>query len=171
MLLLKAGANVVLTTKGIDDLCLKYFVETNAIAVRRCRKEDLARIASATGATLVTTFGDLEGNESFDSSLLGTADVVEQIRVADDEVSAKYNVVCCPPIFLFVVLFCVLTHLRTKFQRLSRQLIVVRGAAKATASSVILRGPNTYALDEMERALHDALVSVTMRRPVSLVVS
>ena len=32
--ILEAGANVVLTTKGIDDVCLKYFVEAGAIAVR-----------------------------------------------------------------------------------------------------------------------------------------
>jgi len=29
---LATGANVVMTTKGIDDLCLKYFVEAGAIA-------------------------------------------------------------------------------------------------------------------------------------------
>jgi hypothetical protein len=28
------GANVILTTGGIDDLCLKYFVEAGAMAVR-----------------------------------------------------------------------------------------------------------------------------------------
>lgn len=39
--ILKAGANVVLTTGGIDDLCLKYFVEAGAVAVRRCKKSDL----------------------------------------------------------------------------------------------------------------------------------
>ena len=44
-----AGANVVLTSGGIDDLCLKYFVEAGAMAVRRCKKEDLKRIARATG--------------------------------------------------------------------------------------------------------------------------
>jgi len=32
--ILEAGANVVLTTKGIDDVCLKYFVEAGAMAVR-----------------------------------------------------------------------------------------------------------------------------------------
>lgn len=32
--ILSAGATVVLTTKGIDDLCLKYFVEAGAMAVR-----------------------------------------------------------------------------------------------------------------------------------------
>ena len=39
--ILKAGANVVLTTGGIDDLCLKYFVEAGAMAIRRCKKIDL----------------------------------------------------------------------------------------------------------------------------------
>ena len=41
--ILGAGANVVLTTGGIDDLCLKYFVEAGAMAVRRCTKEVLKR--------------------------------------------------------------------------------------------------------------------------------
>ena len=31
--ILATGANVILTTKGIDDLCLKYFVEAGALAV------------------------------------------------------------------------------------------------------------------------------------------
>ena len=38
---LEAGANVVLTTKGIDDMSLKYFVEAGVIACRRVPKEDL----------------------------------------------------------------------------------------------------------------------------------
>jgi len=33
--ILATGANVVFTTKGIDDLCLKEFVEAGAMAVRR----------------------------------------------------------------------------------------------------------------------------------------
>lgn len=47
--ILGAGANVVLVSGGIDDLCLKYFVEAKAMGVRRCKKEDLKRIARATG--------------------------------------------------------------------------------------------------------------------------
>ena len=52
--ILTAGANVVLVTGGIDDLCLKYFVEAGAMAVRRCKKEDLKRIARATGGKKMT---------------------------------------------------------------------------------------------------------------------
>ncbi|OEL36487.1 T-complex protein 1 subunit alpha [Dichanthelium oligosanthes] len=84
--ILKAGANVVLTTKGIDDMSLKYFVEAGAIAVRRVRKEDLRHVAKATGATMVTTFADMEGEETFDSSFLGHADEVVEERIADDDV-------------------------------------------------------------------------------------
>lgn len=55
--ILQSGANVILTTKGIDDLCLKSFVEAGAMAVRRCKKEDLKRIAKATGGkVLITNF-------------------------------------------------------------------------------------------------------------------
>ncbi|VDM39104.1 unnamed protein product [Toxocara canis] len=83
--ILKAGANVVLTTGGIDDLCLKLFVEAGAMAVRRCKKVDLKRIAKATGATLTVSMATLEGDEGFDPSLLGNADEVIQERVSDDE--------------------------------------------------------------------------------------
>jgi len=82
---LKSGANVVLTTKGIDDLCLKYFVEAGAIAVRRCEKADLRRIAKATGGELVLTMADMEGGEIFDPSMLGTAEMVVEERVGDGE--------------------------------------------------------------------------------------
>lgn len=54
--ILGAGANVILTTGGIDDLCLKYFVEAGALAVRRCKKVDLKRIAKATGGIKILGF-------------------------------------------------------------------------------------------------------------------
>jgi len=83
--ILATGANVILTTGGIDDLCLKYFVEAGAMAVRRCKKQDLKRIAKATGAQFLATLVNLEGEETFDASYLGSADEVVQERVCDDE--------------------------------------------------------------------------------------
>ena len=84
-LILASGANVVLTSKGIDDLSLKMFVEAGAMAVRRVKPEDLKRIAKITGATVVSTLANLEGGESFETSLLGHADEVLQERFGDDE--------------------------------------------------------------------------------------
>lgn len=84
--ILAAGANVIFTTKGIDDMSLKYFVEAGAIACRRVPKEDLRRIAKCTGATVVSTLADMEGEETFDASNLGQAESVAEERVCDDDI-------------------------------------------------------------------------------------
>ncbi|KAL1507716.1 hypothetical protein AB1Y20_007335 [Prymnesium parvum] len=84
-LLLNAGANVILTTKGIDDMAIKYFVEAGALAVRRVKKEELRRIAKLTGGSIMITFADMEGTESFDPVNLGTAEEVREERLADDD--------------------------------------------------------------------------------------
>ncbi|KAK4153004.1 chaperonin Cpn60/TCP-1 family [Chaetomidium leptoderma] len=123
-MILKAGANVILTTKGIDDLCLKQFIERGAMAVRRCKKEDLRRIARATGATLLSTLSDLNGDEKFEASSLGYAEEVVQERISDDE------------------------------------CIMVKGTKAYSSASIVLRGPNDYQLDEMERSVHDSLCAV-----------
>jgi len=84
-LLLDAGANVILTTKGIDDMAIKYFVEAGALAVRRVKKEDLRRIAKLSGGQMMITFADMDGNESFNPEMLGSADEVIEERIADDD--------------------------------------------------------------------------------------
>uniref|UniRef100_A0A8B9SC35 T-complex protein 1 subunit alpha n=1 Tax=Apteryx owenii TaxID=8824 RepID=A0A8B9SC35_APTOW len=83
--ILATGANVILTTGGIDDMCLKYFVDAGAMAVRRVVKKDLKRIAKASGATICSTLANLEGEESFEALMLGQAEEVIQERVCDDE--------------------------------------------------------------------------------------
>ncbi|PRD37679.1 UNVERIFIED_CONTAM: T-cp1 [Trichonephila clavipes] len=172
--ILSAGANVILTTGGIDDLCLKYFVEAGAMAVRRCKKSDLKRIAKATGdckpksnalvkidlfylhykqkphvhfkssrkalnsktfpspyvyvtktlSQFLPSLANLEGEESFDASMLGEAEEVTQERICDDE------------------------------------LILIKGPKARSAASIILRGANDYYVDEMERSIHDSLCVV-----------
>jgi len=66
-------------------MAIKYFVEAGALAVRRVKKEDLKRVAKLTGGTMMITFADMEGSESFDPSNLGVADEVIEERIADDD--------------------------------------------------------------------------------------
>lgn len=47
-------------------------------AYRRVKKEDMRRIAKATGASIVTTLADMEGNETFDADVLGEAEEVRE---------------------------------------------------------------------------------------------
>lgn len=84
-LIINSGANVVLCSKGIDDFALKYFVEAGVIAIRRVKKSDLRRIANNSGAKVVVSLADFEGNESFDAECLGSAGLVEERKVGDWE--------------------------------------------------------------------------------------
>ncbi|XP_013142307.1 PREDICTED: T-complex protein 1 subunit alpha [Papilio polytes] len=83
--ILSTGVNVILCTGGIDDLCLKYFVEAGAMGVRRCKKSDLKRIAKATGAAYLTSLTNMEGEEVFEPSMIGEAAEVVQEEICDDQ--------------------------------------------------------------------------------------
>ena len=134
--ILASGANVVLTTRGIDDMAMKLFIEAGAIAVRRVAREDILRICKLTGATLLTTLATLEGTEAFDASALGTAEGISLKSFASDE--------------------C---------------LLLETGSTVTGAASIILRGPTTIALDEMERSMHDALCVIKRTLESSSVVA
>lgn len=122
--ILATGVNVILSSGGIDDLCLKYFVEAGALAVRRVKKSDLKRIAKATGAAYLTSLTNMDGEESFEATMVGEAAEVAQEFICDDE------------------------------------LILIKGPKARTAASIILRGPNDFYCDEMERSVHDSLCVV-----------
>lgn len=84
-MLVAAGVNVVLTTKGIDDTVMKSFVEAGVMGVRRVDRTDLKHIAKATGGRLVLSLADEDGNESVDPSSFGRAETVVESRVGDGE--------------------------------------------------------------------------------------
>ena len=81
--IIDAGANVIVCSKGIDDFALKYFVEAKCIAVRRCDRADMKRISAATGAKILITFDDENGEEIFNKECLGEAEEVSEEAVND----------------------------------------------------------------------------------------
>jgi len=122
--IIAAGANVILTTGGIDDMSSKYMVEASVMGIRRVAKPDLKKIAKSSGAQLLSTLSNLDGEESFESTFLGEAEEISVDRVGDND--------------------CIFFK---KFKNLN-------------SASILLRGPNEYYLDEMERSFHDALCVV-----------
>lgn len=145
--ILSTGVNVVLCSGGVDDLCMKYFVEAGAMAVRRVKKSDLKIIAKATGASFLTSLTNMDGDESFDASMVGEAAEVAQERICDDE--------------LILIKGTKARYLQTTFLGMylwhdSKNIVFVCRAA----ASIILRGPNDFYCDEMERSIHDALCVV-----------
>jgi len=87
-MILKAGANVILTSKGIDDMALKYFVDAGCIGVRRVDKKDMRRIAKATGGKILLSLADMdaEGEQTVDSAAFGTAAEVVEEKVGDRDI-------------------------------------------------------------------------------------
>lgn len=85
MKIIEAGANVIMTSKGMDDMSIKYLVQAGCLGVRRVDKADMKRLAKCTGARVQLTLATIEGDEAFDADCLGYADVVEEERVGDND--------------------------------------------------------------------------------------
>jgi len=123
-LLLASGCNVILTTGGIGEIAIQYFVDRGIIAVRRIPKKKLRKIAKLTGGELIYNFSDLDGEDTITASQLGSANCVEEKRIGD------------------------------------REVFFIMGCSSTSAQTLLLRGPNYYMLDEIDRSLHDALCVV-----------
>jgi len=123
-LILKSGANVVLTTGGIDEIAQQYLINKGVMGIRRVEKKQLRRIAKLTGGKLITSFANMDGDDVIEQKHLGAAERIEEKRVGD------------------------------------RNVTFIMGCTKTSAQTILLRGPNYYMLDEIDRSLHDALCCV-----------
>jgi len=75
----KAGANVLICQKGIDDIAQHYLAKNNVLAVRRAKESDMTMLAKATGGRVVTNLEDLSEKD------LGKAQIVEERKVEEDK--------------------------------------------------------------------------------------
>ena len=142
MRIVKSGAKVVLTTGGIDDLCAKVFTQAGIMGVRRVLKADLKRIARAAGGSILTssTALDVGSDANLDATGDSFANTSEEsiVKSLTAVLGTADQVVC---------------------ERVSGddELIIFRGLKKHASASIIVRGPNEYFVDEIERSVHDAL--------------
>lgn len=83
--LINAGANVIITTKGIDDFAQKYLVDRGVMGIRRIAPKDIYKISKLTGASVMTTLATMEGDESFDPKDLGSAGEVSEEHIGDND--------------------------------------------------------------------------------------
>ena len=74
-----SGATVVLCQKGIDDMAQHYLAKAGVLAVRRVKESDMAKLAKATGARIVTNLDDLFEKD------LGTAELIQEKKIEEDK--------------------------------------------------------------------------------------
>lgn len=82
-LIVKAGANVIFTTQGMDDIASKFLVKHGIMGLRRIDSAEMKKLAKATGATIIKTFANSDGSESFSEESLGKADAVYEENLGD----------------------------------------------------------------------------------------
>ena len=78
---IRSGANVVFTEKGIDDVAAEHLARAGVYAVRRAKRSDLELLARATGAHLVASPVDIGPDD------LGSAGLVEERKIGDDRLT------------------------------------------------------------------------------------
>ncbi|KAG0441852.1 T-complex protein 1 subunit alpha [Dictyocoela muelleri] len=76
-------ANVIFSSKGIDDICLKPIIEAGGIGVRRVKYEDLKNLSRILNIPILTTLSDLEGSDKIEH--VGSAESVTVETIGDDE--------------------------------------------------------------------------------------
>jgi thermosome len=77
----KAGANVVLCEKGVDDMVQHFLARKGILTVRRIKKSDIEKLAKATGGKVVTKL------DAITSADLGYANLVEERKVGEDKMT------------------------------------------------------------------------------------
>jgi thermosome len=75
----KAGANVLICQKGMDDLAQHFMAKKGILAIRRAKKSDMEKLAKATGGRIVNNLADLSAKD------LGEAGLVEERKTGDDK--------------------------------------------------------------------------------------
>ena len=112
------GANVLLCSKGIDDIAQHYMTKAGILAVRRIKESDMTKLSKATGAKIVTNVDELTSND------LGHAQLVEERKVENDK------------------------------------WVFIERCKNPKAVSILVRGGSERVVDEAERSIHDAIMSV-----------
>ncbi|MGI5964644.1 MAG: thermosome subunit beta [Candidatus Methanomethylophilaceae archaeon] len=110
-----AGANVVFSQKGIDDLAQHYLAKAGIFACRRLKQSDLEAIAKATGGNIVGNVSELNAKD------LGNAGEVEEKLVGEDG------------------------------------MVFITGCKNPKAVTIFARGGTEHVIEEVERALNDAI--------------
>ena len=94
--ILESGANIILTTKGIDDLPSKIIAKNGSIGVRRIALDNLKKISNACGGKISIFRSKKLSKEFYDKILLGKAEEMFEERISGSEILLIRGCRFCP---------------------------------------------------------------------------
>ncbi len=145
----KAGANVVLCQKGIDDLAQHYLSKKGIYAARRIKDSDMKALAKATGARIVANLSDLKAAD------LGFAGLVEERKLRKE--SMTFIEQCKNPKAVSVILRGGTQHVVAEVERAMTDAIGDLAASISVGKCVAGGGAVEIELSKRLRSFADTL--------------
>ena len=78
--LVNAGANVIISQKGMDDIASYFMAKKGVMGIKNVSRSDLEKLAKSVGAKIITTTKDISPED------LGYAELVEERKVGNSKV-------------------------------------------------------------------------------------
>ncbi|MEK6807745.1 MAG: thermosome subunit alpha [Nanoarchaeota archaeon] len=145
----KAGANVVLCQKGIDDMAQHYLAKKGIYAARRIKESDMKAIAKATGARTISNLSDLKAAD------LGFAGLVEERKLHKENMTFIEQ--CKNPKAVSIILRGGTQHVVAEVERAMTDAIGDLGAAIVVGKCVAGGGAVEIEISKKLREFADTL--------------
>lgn len=94
--ILESGANIILTTKGIDELASKIIAKNGSMGVRRITIENLKKISNACGGKISIFRSKKISKEFYEKILLGKAEEMFEEKISGSEILILRGCRFCP---------------------------------------------------------------------------
>lgn len=134
-LLLDAGVRVIISSRSIDDFVMKVMARKDVIAIKNVARATLKRLATALGGRVITSLATLDskdGLEKVEQDSLGFC-----AKIFEENVGNLANLIAIQP-----------------------KVESSKNNEVSGPQTIVICGPNDYALDEVERSLHDVLCAL-----------
>jgi len=153
----KAGTNVVVCQKGIDDMAQHFLAKEGIVAVQRAKESDMDKVSRASGGKIVTNLDDLEPED------LGYAGLVEERKIGNDKMVFIEG--CKDPRAVSILIRAGLTRMMDEAERAMHDALSV--AADVVEKNKIVAGGGAVEA-ELSKELRDYAVKVGGREQLAI---
>jgi chaperonin GroEL (HSP60 family) len=153
----KAGTNVLVCQKGIDDTAQHFLAKEGILAVQRAKESDMDKLSRASDGKIITNLDDLKLED------LGYAELVEERKIGEDKMVFIEG--CKDPKAVSILIRAGLTRMLDEAERAIHDALSV--AADVVEKNKIVAGGGAVEA-ELSRELRNYAVKVGGREQLAI---
>jgi len=100
--IIESGVNVIITSRSLDEIFIKFLLKNGIFAVRRVNFEDLKRLAMITGGKIQNSFIQIDLKKKFDLIAIGEAEEIFGQEISNKEIIIIRGCRFCPGSSIFL---------------------------------------------------------------------